>query len=60
MTPRERDCVDRLSSGATNKEIARELGISPRTVHTLLGRAYKRMGVRNRTEAAIKMMKGTK
>jgi DNA-binding NarL/FixJ family response regulator len=34
LTARERDVLVRIAEGRTNKEIAAELGISPRTVET--------------------------
>lgn len=51
LTPREADIVDWLPGGATNREIARALGISERTVHKHLERAYRQLGVTNRTSA---------
>jgi DNA-binding CsgD family transcriptional regulator len=34
LSPRERDVLRGVASGATSKEIAQRLGISPRTVET--------------------------
>ncbi len=52
LGPRERRVLELLAQGASNKEIARELGISEGTVRTHLERLYRKLGVRSRTEAA--------
>jgi DNA-binding CsgD family transcriptional regulator len=51
LTPREIDMLRYLQTGKSNKEIARELGVSPNTVKTHLANLYVKLGVRNRTEA---------
>lgn len=51
LTPRETHIVDCLRSGATNREIARALGISERTVHKHLEQAYRKLNVTNRASA---------
>lgn len=53
LTPREREVLDALASGHTNKEIALALGISPGTVKTHVERLISKLGVRDRTQAAI-------
>lgn len=53
LSPKERDVIGFLAAGASNKEIARELGISISTVNTLVHRCYEKLGAHNRTEAAI-------
>ena len=47
LTPRERDVFSRLVDGLTNKEIARELEISPRTVEVYRAGVMDKMGARN-------------
>ena len=42
-----------LAQGLTNKEIASELGLAEKTVRNRLSIMYKRLGVGNRTEAAL-------
>jgi len=51
LTPRQRDVLRELATGATNKEIAGRLGMSVKTVmhHTVA--VYARLGVRGRAEA---------
>lgn len=53
FTPREFDVLIRLARGASNKEIARELGLQEVTVKLHLTRIFAKMGVRNRSQAAV-------
>lgn len=50
LTRREREIVAQAASGASNKEIAQQLGISDATVRVLMSRAANRLGVRRRKE----------
>jgi pimeloyl-ACP methyl ester carboxylesterase/DNA-binding CsgD family transcriptional regulator len=54
LTPSERRIVRMAQRGLTNTEIARELRLSPRTVENHLSRVYGKLGVRSRTELALK------
>ena len=51
LSPRERRVLDLLAQGCSNKEIARELGVSANTVKTHLANLYAKLGARRRTEA---------
>lgn len=53
LTRRERDVLALLADGIPNKEIARQLGISERTVKAHLTSAFRRIGVSGRTQAAL-------
>jgi DNA-binding NarL/FixJ family response regulator len=53
LTAREREVLVALSSGLANKQIARRLGISEKTVKTHLTRVFSRIGVQDRTQAAL-------
>jgi DNA-binding CsgD family transcriptional regulator len=53
FTPRESQVLEGLVQGWSNKEIARRLSISPRTVNFHLDHIFAKLGVRTRTEAAV-------
>lgn len=53
LTAREQDVLELLADGMVNKQIARALGISESTVKVHLGHIYQRLGVDNRSRAAI-------
>jgi DNA-binding CsgD family transcriptional regulator len=52
LSPAERDVALAVASGRTNREIAAELHLSVKTVDHYLQHAYRRLGLRNRTELA--------
>jgi HD-GYP domain-containing protein (c-di-GMP phosphodiesterase class II) len=56
LTTRESEVLALLSSGLPNKGIARELSISPKTVSNHIERVYSKLGVSNRTGAAMYAM----
>lgn len=47
LTPREREVLELISNGQSNKETGRELGISPRTVEVHRARVMDKLGARN-------------
>jgi DNA-binding NarL/FixJ family response regulator len=51
LSEREREVVELMASGATNREIAESLHLSPWTVKEYTGAVYRKLGVRNRAEA---------
>jgi DNA-binding NarL/FixJ family response regulator len=52
LTVREREVLEELATGATNREVADHLHLSPHTVKEYTSSLYKKLGVRNRAEAA--------
>ncbi|ODT73266.1 MAG: hypothetical protein ABS75_00885 [Pelagibacterium sp. SCN 63-23] len=47
LTPREREVLQLITNGQSNKEAGRELGISPRTVEVHRARVMEKLGARN-------------
>ncbi|MSU90748.1 hypothetical protein GE300_14185 [Rhodobacteraceae bacterium 2CG4] len=56
MTDREADVLRELARGRSNKDIARSLGISPKTVDNHLQNLYPKIGAETRTAAALYAM----
>ena len=52
LSRREREIVELVADGETNREIAARLFLSPYTVKQHTTAVYRKLGVRNRTEAA--------
>jgi DNA-binding NarL/FixJ family response regulator len=51
LSPRERDVLRLVAGGATNRDVAAQLGVSDETVKTLLARTFAKLGARKRAEA---------
>jgi FixJ family two-component response regulator len=47
LTPREREVLQLVTNGQSNKEAGRELGISPRTIEVHRARVMEKLGARN-------------
>jgi len=53
LTRRESDVLNFLASGASNREISRQLFLSEKTVKAHLAAVFRKLGVSNRTQAAM-------
>jgi two-component system response regulator DesR len=51
LSERERDVLERIAAGATNREIAQALYLSPHTVKEHTSALYRKLRARNRAEA---------
>jgi DNA-binding CsgD family transcriptional regulator len=54
ISPREREVLELLAAGLSNKEIAARLHLSPHTVKTHVARLFEKLGAHRRTEALLK------
>lgn len=52
LSPREREVADLAAAGRSNKQIARELFLSPKTVDKHIGAALRKLGVPSRSALA--------
>jgi DNA-binding NarL/FixJ family response regulator len=53
LTEREREVARAVASGASNKEIARRLGITERSVKAHTGAIFEKLGVRDRLQLSL-------
>jgi DNA-binding NarL/FixJ family response regulator len=56
LTGRQRDVLERLASGLSNKEIANELGLKPETVKSHVTEVLRKLDCRDRTSAVAKAL----
>lgn len=54
LRPREHSIVELIGRGYSNKEIGRELGITPETVKSYLKRLFRKLKVRKRAQAVTR------
>ncbi len=55
LSPREREVLELMASGRQNKEIADTLNLAEKSVRNIVTRLFRKIGVGNRTEAAVWM-----
>jgi len=53
LTPREREVLVYLGRGASNKEIARDLNLQLPTIKLHVAGVCRKLGAKNRTQAAL-------
>ncbi|GIV00444.1 MAG: DNA-binding response regulator [Actinomycetota bacterium] len=53
LTPRERQVLERMATGASSEEIARALGMSPHTLRTHVQNILLKLGVHSKMEALV-------
>jgi two-component system, LuxR family, response regulator FixJ len=58
LTARERDVLECIARGASNKEVGRELGISPRTVEVHRARIMEKLAARNAADLMRIVLRG--
>lgn len=56
LTRRERDVLQLVAKGKSNREIARELGVTEGTVKVHVGGIFGKLGVSDRTKAVVRAM----
>jgi DNA-binding CsgD family transcriptional regulator len=55
LTPQELEVALAVAGGASNREVAAALYMSPKTVEAHLTRSFKKLGVRSRTQLAARL-----
>lgn len=51
LSAREREVLDLIASGSTNREVAAALHLSPHTIKDLTSSLYRKLGAKNRADA---------
>ncbi len=58
LSKREKEILQKVAYGATTKEVAHDLGISPHTVKTHLERIFEKLGANDRAQAVAIAIRG--
>lgn len=58
LTPRQKEVCGMIIDGLTDKQIARKMGISPRTVEDHKHHIYSAMKVKNAVALVVKILRG--
>jgi len=58
LTPRERQILERVAAGSSNREIGQHLHLSEKTVKYYMSNILQKLQVRNRVEAALLVQRG--
>ena len=59
LSPAERRILELVADGLTNGQIARQLWVTETTIKFHLSRVYRKLGVANRTAAAMRLRRET-
>ncbi len=59
LSSRELEVLAMTSAGCTNSEVAKRLNVTVHAVKFHLGSVYRKLGVANRTEAAVAFLEST-
>lgn len=57
LSPRQRDTLDCLLEGMSEKEVAKRLGVSPHTVHVYVKALHRAFAVRSRAELLTRCLR---
>lgn len=57
LSPREREVLEIIALGRTNREVASQLDVSVHAVKFHLASIYRKLGVTNRTEAVVAFLR---
>ncbi|WP_206788190.1 LuxR C-terminal-related transcriptional regulator [Amycolatopsis sp. MtRt-6] len=55
LTVREREVAEAVARAATDREVARHLGISPRTAQKHLQQIYRKLDIASRAELIVRL-----
>jgi DNA-binding NarL/FixJ family response regulator len=58
LTPRQREVLEELAQGLSNKEIALELGCSPNTIEVHVGDLLRKSGLGGRRSLMLAVLSG--